>query len=62
MGMKDNMLSEQMIEEFQKIYFITFGKKLTYEEAINQASQLIRLYKIVLEYPLNERKYSKYLN
>lgn len=49
------MLSQQAIEEFQEIYFQTYGKELSFAEAAEQATQMIRLYKIVLGYPTNNQ-------
>ena len=46
------MLSKQAIEEFQGIYLKTYGKELSFDEAALQASQMIRLYKVILGYPL----------
>lgn len=42
------MLSDHAIQEFQEIYFKTYGKELSFEEAAECASQLIRLCKAVL--------------
>ena len=49
------MLSKQAIEEFQKIYSTTYGKKLSFMEATEQAHQVMRLYKAVLGYTLKIR-------
>ena len=43
-----DVLSKQAIEEFQEIYFKKYGLKLTFEEAAEQAAQVLRLYKAVL--------------
>ena len=47
------MLTKQAIEEFQGIYFQTYGKELSFDEATAQAHQLIRFCKFALGYPLN---------
>jgi hypothetical protein len=47
------MLTKQAIEEFQGIYFKTYGKELSFAEATEQAHQLIRFCKFALGYPLN---------
>jgi hypothetical protein len=47
------MLSKQAIEEFQGIYFQTYGKELSFDEATVQAHQLIRFCKFALGYPIN---------
>ena len=49
------MLSKQAIEEFQKLYQETFGTELSFAEATEQASQLLKFYKIVLETPLSNK-------
>ena len=49
------MLSKQAIEEFQGIYLKTYGKELSFAEAAEQAHQMIRLFKFVLGYPLNNQ-------
>ena len=46
------MLTKQAIEEFQGIYFKTYGKELSFDEATAQAHQLIRFCKFALGYPL----------
>ena len=46
---------EKAIEEFQEIYRNTFGKELSFAEASEQASQLFRFYKSVLENPLTNK-------
>jgi len=43
-----NMLSKQAIEEFCEIYSQTYGRDLSYEEAAEQASHLLRLYKAMV--------------
>ena len=47
------MLSKEAIQEFQRIYFQTYGKDLSFDEATVQAHQLIRFCKFALGYPLN---------
>jgi hypothetical protein len=47
------MLTKQAIEEFQGIYFQTYGKELSFDEATAQAHQLIRFCKFALGYLLN---------
>jgi len=47
------MLSKEAIQEFQGIYFQTYGKELSFDEATAQAHQLIRFCKFALGYPLN---------
>jgi len=47
------MLSKQAIEEFQDIYLKTYGKELSFDDAAEQAHQLIRFFKFALGYPLN---------
>ena len=49
------MLSKQAIEEFQEIYFKTYGEELSFVEATEQATQMIQLYKVVLGFPLNSQ-------
>lgn len=50
------MLSKQAIEEFQAIHSTTYGEKLSFAKATDQAARLIRLYKAVLEYPPSTKK------
>jgi hypothetical protein len=47
------MLSKQAIEEFQDIYLKTYGRELSFDDAAEQAHQLIRFCKFALGYPLN---------
>lgn len=49
------MLSKQAIEKFQEIYLKAYGKGLSFAEAAEQATQIIRLYKAVLGYPLSNK-------
>ena len=49
------MLSKQAIEEFQEIYFKTYGEELSFAEAAQQATQMIQLYKVVLGLPFNSQ-------
>lgn len=42
------MLSKQAIVEFQHLYKKEFGLELSFEEAAEQANNLLQLYKIVL--------------
>jgi len=42
------MLTKESIESFQEIYQQTFGAKLSIDEATEQSSNIIRLYKLVL--------------
>jgi len=42
------MLSVKAIKEYQDIYLKEFGRKLSFEEANEQALTLIRFYKMVL--------------
>lgn len=48
------MLSKRAIEEFQEIYFKTFGKRLSFDDAADQALRLLRFYKFVLGKPVSE--------
>ena len=47
------MLTKQAIEEFQKIYLKTYNRELSFDEAAEQAHQLIRFVKFALGYPLD---------
>ena len=47
------MLSQKAIEEFQTIYFQTYGKELSFAEATEQALRLIRFCKFALGYPIH---------
>ena len=49
------MLTEQAIQEFQAIYFKTYGKELSFAEASEQAHSMIRLIKLVFKGPLNDQ-------
>lgn len=40
-------LSDQAIKEYQDIYFKEFGKKISKEEAREQGTRLVNLYKAV---------------
>ncbi len=43
------MLSKKAIEEFRRIYFEIYGKKLSYAAAEEQAHRMIRFFKLILE-------------
>ena len=53
------MLSQTAIEEFQEIYFKSYGEKLSLSEATTQAYRLLNLYKAVLGHPLNNQSNDK---
>jgi len=50
------VLSEQAIEEFRKMYSETYGEELSFDEAAEQAVQLIRFCKFALKYPMDKLK------
>ncbi len=52
------MISKQAVEEFRMIYRNKYGKELSYAEAMEQANDLIKLYKAVL-YPLKNETSQK---
>ena len=41
------MLNEQLITEFQEIYFQAFGKRIDKQEAYEKANKLIHLLNII---------------
>lgn len=43
------MLSEQAIKKFAAIYQSEFGVQLSFEEATDKATALIRLFKLILD-------------
>lgn len=43
----NNLLPQEAIEEFKKIYFKAFGKELTQAEAQKHATDLFQLYDAV---------------
>lgn len=47
------MLTKQAIEEFQEIYFQTYGKEISFAEAAEQALRLLRFCKFALGYPVH---------
>ena len=47
------MLTKKAIEEFQAIYFQTYGKEISFAEAAEQALRLIRFCKFALGYPIH---------
>ena len=49
------MLSKQAIEEFQEIYLKTYREELSLAEAAEQAHQMIRLFKFIFGYPLDDQ-------
>jgi hypothetical protein len=55
----EKMLTKQAIEEFQGIYFQTYGKELSFDEATAQAHHLIRFCKFALGYPLSHKTEDK---
>ena len=55
-GKQIAMLSEQAIEEFRVIYQKKYRVELPYKDAMQQANNLIRLYKAVLPPDGNPRK------
>lgn len=50
------MLSEEAVEEFQALYKAEFGEEISFEEALEQGTNLLRLYKAVYK---NEREPEK---
>ena len=56
------MLSKKSINEFQEIYLKTFGEAISFEEAANQAGNLMRLYKSILDCPPPKKETSKGLS
>jgi hypothetical protein len=53
------MLTQKAIEEFQEIYLQTYGKKLSFAEATEQALRLIRFCKFALGYPIHSNEDGK---
>jgi len=53
------MLTKQAIEEFQGIYFKTYGKELSFDDAAEQALRLIRFCKFALGYPIHSNEDGK---
>lgn len=43
------MLTNNEVLEFQRLIIETSGKRLSYEEANNQGSRLIRLFELILK-------------
>ena len=43
------MLDQQAIRKFKNIYFMEYGKELSFEDAAAKAESLLRLYKAVLK-------------
>lgn len=43
----NSMLPPHAIEEFQKLYFEKYGVRLSFEEATQKATDLLRFYKII---------------
>ena len=56
------MLSEQAIEEFRAIYRNHYGIELPLSEATKQASNLIRLYKAILNPLKNDTSQNAEMN
>lgn len=48
------MLPDIAIEEFQELYLIEYGQKISKDEAKRQASKLIHLLKIIYQDSNNE--------
>jgi len=47
------MLSKEAITQFQQIYFLEYGKDITFSEAQDKASKLLNLYRAVYA-PINK--------
>lgn len=52
------MLSAVQIVEFQKLYKLKFGKKISKKEAYKQGAKLIRLVEITYQ-PITKNEYEK---
>lgn len=52
------MLSDNNINEFQKIYKDIFHKEISPEEAFKQGSSLVRLIELIFK-PISESEYKK---
>ncbi|OHB06428.1 MAG: hypothetical protein A3B16_02330 [Candidatus Zambryskibacteria bacterium RIFCSPLOWO2_01_FULL_45_43] len=53
------MLSQEQIDSFKKLYKKEFGKDLTDEEALEQATKLTRLVRLVYK-PITKKEYAEY--
>ncbi|MCB9802044.1 MAG: hypothetical protein H6774_03055 [Pseudomonadales bacterium] len=49
-------LSKEAISEYQKIYQKEFGEQLSFDEALEKASDFMRLMRVLYQ-PVTEKKY-----
>ncbi len=47
------MLTEEEVQEFQRLVFKNIGIELTDEEAMDQGSRLIQLFELLLKYKID---------
>ena len=52
------MISEERLKEFKKIYKKRFGKRLSGQDALEEATKLLNLVKIVYR-PMTKKEYDK---
>lgn len=52
------MISEKMLEKYKEIYKRKFGKDISDQDALEQATKLVRLVEIVYQ-PMTEEDYKK---
>lgn len=50
------MLSKEAILEYQKIYKKQYGKEISYEQALDQGTKLLRLVELIYK-PMTEAEY-----
>lgn len=52
-SMKKDVPSKEAIEEFQQIYKETYGKEISFDEASEKASKLLKFFNIIYK-PIKE--------
>lgn len=53
-------IPEKYIEEFKMLYKKTFGKEISYQDALEQGTKLLTLTRLVYK-PLTKQDYEKYI-
>ena len=56
--MRDFMLSDEQIKQFQMLYKKQFGKEISREEAYEKGAKLVRLVELIYK-PMTENEYKQ---
>jgi len=56
------MISKKSLDKFKKLYKRRFKKELSDAEALQRATRILNLYRIIYGSPINESKYKQKSN